>query len=121
MVLWKRTQSWGTIAMLCLMGVEKPALPEKPAFKLSLNEVVSDALIKKVLDQVDDGINFGESAQSPKGSPKLNRRPGGNQLLLPEEPVMGRSRSGSTASQADDIELKRLEQELFNHCKVQES
>ena len=23
------------------MGVEKPALPEKPAFKLSLNEVVS--------------------------------------------------------------------------------
>ena len=108
------------------MGVEKPALPEKPAFKLSLNEVVrdgykfyiivlhddcflnlftfkvSDALIKKVLDQVDDGINFGESAQSPKGSPKLNRRPGGSQLLLPEEPVMGRSRSGSTASQADE-------------------
>jgi hypothetical protein len=97
-------------------------LPEKPAFKLSLNEVVSDALIKKVLDQVDDGINFGESAQSPLGSPKLNRRPGGSQLLLPEEPsVMGRSRSGSTASQADDIELKRLEQELFNHCKVQET
>ena len=64
---------------------------------------MSDALIKKVLDQVDDGINFGESAQSPLGSPKLNRRPGGSQLLLPEEPsVMGRSRSGSTASQADE-------------------
>merc|ERR1719464_285989 len=78
------------------MGVEKPALPEKPAFKLTLNEVVSDALIKKVLDQVDDGINFGESAQSPKGSPKLNRRPGAlGQLRLPEEPsAMGRSRSG---------------------------
>ena len=51
---------------------------------------------------MDDGINFGESAQSPKGSPKLNRRPGGSQLLLPEEPTMGRSRSGSTASQADE-------------------
>ena len=65
---------------------------------------MSDALIKKVLDQVDDGINFGESAQSPKGSPKLNRRPGGSQLLLPEEHVgnLGRSRSGSTASQADE-------------------
>ena len=77
------------------MGVEKPALPEKPAFKMSLNEVVgrsliltissttskvSDALIKKVLDQVDDGINFGESAYSPKGSPKLNRRPNGGRL-----------------------------------------
>ena len=64
---------------------------------------MSDALIKKVLDQVDDGINFGESAQSPKGSPKLNRRPGGSHLLLPEEHGnMGRSRSGSTASQADE-------------------
>merc|ERR550534_1225891 len=105
-----------------MMGVEKPALPEKPAFKMSLNEVVSDALIKKVLDQVDDGINFGESAYSPKGSPKLNRRPNGGQLLLPEEPgQLGRSRSGSNASQAHDIELKRLEQELFNHCKVQET
>ena len=68
------------------------------------NFKVSDALIKKVLDQVDDGINFGESAQSPKGSPKLNRRPGAlGQRLLPEEPsAMGRSRSGSTASQADE-------------------
>jgi len=104
------------------MGVEKPALPEKPAFKMSLNEVVSDALIKKVLDQVDDGVHFGESAYSPKGSPKLNRRPNGGGLLLPEDPgPLGRSRSGSNASQADDIELKRLEQELFNHCKVQES
>ena len=79
------------------MGVEKPALPEKPAFKMSLNEVVgksliltissttskvSDALIKKVLDQVDDGINFGESAYSPKGSPKLNRRPNGGRLCF---------------------------------------
>ena len=49
------------------------------AFSNRFGLKVSDALIKKVLDQVDDGINFGESAQSPKGSPKLNRRPGGNQ------------------------------------------
>ena len=41
---------------------------------------VSDALIKKVLDQVDDGVHFGESAYSPKGSPKLNRRPNGGRL-----------------------------------------
>ena len=32
---------------------------------------VSDAVIKKVLDQVDDGIHFGESAKSPMGSPKV--------------------------------------------------
>ena len=46
----------------------------------STTSKVSDALIKKVLDQVDDGINFGESAYSPKGSPKLNRRPNGGLL-----------------------------------------
>ena len=46
----------------------------------STTSKVSDALIKKVLDQVDDGINFGESAYSPKGSPKLNRRPNGGRL-----------------------------------------
>lgn len=96
------------------MGVEKPALPEKPAFKLT--DVVSDMLIKKVLEQSDhDGISFGESANaaSPLGSPKVGRRGG---LMLPEA---SRSRSGSTASAiVDDVELKRLESELFNHCKV---
>jgi len=66
-------------------------------------DVAQELVIKNALNEV-----------SPRCSPRSNRKFENNLILTPE----GRSRSGS---HVDDPELRMLEEELFNHCKHNET
>jgi len=84
---------------------EKPSIPAKPSL-LKMADVAQDMMINNAI------------SVSPRGSPRNAKKFDSGHLFTQDLQTPTRSRANSFV---DDPELKRMEEELFNHCKQQEN